>query len=568
MKTMRMWKIAVLAGMVIVLTGTGQVHADFRFGEPANLGSAVNSGNPEFDPSISANGLELYFQSTRAGDYGDRDIYVATRATTDDKWSQAVNLGPIINSSARDAGPDISSDGLSLYFNSNRAGGYGNYDLYVTTRKTLLDPWGEPVNLGPGLNTSADEISSTISADGLTLFFSDGDALGTVARANGYGGADIWVTQRISQYNTWETPVNLGPLINIPFVAGAPEISPDGMSLFFSGYCPSDGGTHDLWITRRDTLDAPWTTPVNLGPPVNSDSDADLNPSISADGRMLYFASFRSGGKGNSDIWQVPVAPIVDLNSDGIVDSVDLCIMADHWGQNEPLCDIGPTPFGDGIVDAHDLVVLAEHLFEETLPVELVAYLKLDETEGNIAYDYTGKYDAILNGNPQWQPADGKAAGALQFDGINNYLSTDFVLNPADGQFSIFAWIKGGAPGQVVIAQTDGVNWLSANPSEGSLMTELKGSGRSAGPLQSQMVITDGNWHHICIVWDGYFRMLYVDGINVAQDEQNILEGKQSGLYIGAGVTLEAASFFSGLIDDIRIYDVAMRTEEIEAMAR
>jgi len=214
------------------------------------------------------------------------------------------------------------------------------------------------------------------------------------------------------------------------------------------------------------------------------------------------------------------------------------------------------------------LAVLVDHLFEETLPPELLAYWKLDEIEGNIAYDYTGKYDAILNGDPQWQPADGKAAGALQFDGINNYLSTDFVLNPANGQFSIFAWIKGGAPGQVVIAQTDGVNWLSANSSEGSLMTELKGSRRSTGPLLSQMLITDGNWHHIGLVWDGYFRILYVDGINVAKDEQNILEGKQSGLYIGAGVTLEAASFFSGLIDDIRIYDVAMRTEQIEAIVR
>ena len=99
-------------------------------------------------------------------------------------------------------------------------------------------------------------------------------------------------------------------------------------------------------------------------------------------------------------------------------------------------------------------------------------------------------------------------------------------------------------------------------------MTELKGSARSSKPLQSQTVITDGNWHHIGLVWDGYFRMLYVDGINIAQDEQSILKGEQSGLYIGAGATLEAAGFFSGLIDDVRIYNVAMRAEQIEAIAR
>ena len=563
MKTMRMWQIAVMAWMVFVLAGSGQVQGDFRFGEPANLGSTINTWDSELDPDISTDGLELYFQSTRTGGSGDSDIYVATRATTDDPWSEPVNLGPIVNSSGTEFGPNISADCLSLYFNSTRPGGSGQNDLYVTTRKTVLDSWGEPLNLGPIVNTSFHDVNPNITADGLSLFFSDWD--GAPPRPGGYGQCDIWMTQRASLSEPWSSPVNLGPELNGPLVEGAPEISNDGAVLFFSGYL--SGADWDLWFAKQN-IDATWGAPVNLGPLVNSDSDADICPCISADGRMLYFSSFRSGGKGNSDIWQVPVIPTVDLNGDGIVDSVDMCIMTDHWGQNEPLCDIGPTPLGDGIVDAHDLVVLAEHLFEETLPLELVAYWKLDETEGNIAYDYTGTYDAVLNGNPQWEPADGKAAGALQFDGIYNYLSTDFVLNPADGQFSLFAWIKGGASGQVVIAQTDGVNWLSANPTEGSLMTELKGSGRAAGPLQSQMVITDGNWHHIGLVWDGYIRMLYVDGINVAQDEQHILKGEQSGLYIGAGVTLEAAGFFSGLIDDVRIYDVAMRTEQIEAIAR
>ncbi len=61
--------------------------------------------------------------------------------------------------------------------------------------------------------------------------------------------------------------------------------------------------------------------------------------------------------------------PIVDFNGDGIVDTADMCIMVDHWGENYSLCDIGPTPFGDGIVDVQDLIVLAEHLFEEFPPV-------------------------------------------------------------------------------------------------------------------------------------------------------------------------------------------------------
>jgi len=87
---------------------------------------------------------------------------------------------------------------------------------------------------------------------------------------------------------------------------------------------------------------------------------------------MLYFCSERPGGFGGiwGDIYQARVIPIVDLNGDGIVDALDMCIIVDNWGTDDPLCDIGPTPFGDGIVDVQDLIVLAEHLFEEFPPVE------------------------------------------------------------------------------------------------------------------------------------------------------------------------------------------------------
>ena len=87
---------------------------------------------------------------------------------------------------------------------------------------------------------------------------------------------------------------------------------------------------------------------------------------LTSDGSTLYFSSTRAGGFGGDwgDIYQAPIIPIVDFNGDRIVDASDMCIMVDHWGENYPLCDIGPTPMGDGIVDVEDLKVLAEHLFE------------------------------------------------------------------------------------------------------------------------------------------------------------------------------------------------------------
>ena len=142
--------------------------------------------------------------------------------------------------------------------------------------------------------------------------------------------------------------------------------------LFFSSDRPGGSGNADLWMTRRSTIDGPWSEPVNLGPTINSDR-LEASPEISYDGRLLLFSSNRRDGRvGGVDIWQASIDPVVDLNGDGIVDCADMCIIVDNWGTDESLCDIGPTPFGDGIVDVEDLIVLAEHLFEEFPPAEEV----------------------------------------------------------------------------------------------------------------------------------------------------------------------------------------------------
>jgi hypothetical protein len=278
--------------------------------------------------------------------------------------------------------------------------------------------------------------------------------------------------------------------------------------------------------------------------------------SISSDGSTLFFGA---GGSiwGDGDIWQAPVLPVVDFNGDEIVDSADMCIMVDHWGTSEPLCDIGPMPWGDGIVDVQDLIVLAEHLFEEILPLELVAYWKLDETEGDIAADSARENDAVVFGDAIWQPDGGQVSGALQFDGIDDYVSTPFMLQTANAVFSVFAWVKGGMPSQVIFSQAGLSDWLGADTTNGSLMTELNFLFKPSLPLQSQTVITDGNWHRIGLVWDGSNRILYVDDVEVASDtyDKGYLFGD---LQIGAGKNLEPGSFFSGLIDDVRIYDRAI----------
>ena len=295
-----------------------------------------------------------------------------------------------------------------------------------------------------------------------------------------------------------------------------------------------------------------WTKAIDIPSPTEG-----LSASV-VDGVIYVMGgwSIPAGGEDGADTSAVYASePIVDFNGDGIVDAADMCIMVDHWGTDYSLCDIGPTPFGDGIVDVEDLKVFADHLFEEVDDPTLIAHWPFDEAQGDIAYNSSGENDGTLIGSPAWQPEGGMVAGALQLDGVDDYVVIDETPKPDMGAYSVLAWIQGGAPGQVVLSQMGKANWLSTDPSRGTLMTELTSGGLNSCSLGSEAVITDRNWHRIAFVWDGSYRRLYVDGVVVAEDAQDNLDISVNGLYFGTGKDMEPGTFFSGLIDDIRIYN-------------
>jgi hypothetical protein len=562
--------------LVLVLgLATEVANADFIWGTPTNPGPPVNSSYGEAGVCISANGLEFYFSSDRSGGHGGFDLWVMKRPTIDDDWGDPVNLGSPANSQYSSWEPSISSDGLSLYFSDGHTPQFGNQlpgrlhpdgNIWMITRETIHDAWGEPVNIGSAVN-SQHAVHPSISADGLSLYFQS-------HRPGRLGShCDTMVATRESISDSFGNPVFLKNT-NSNDGEWMPDISADGRTLFFSR-----SGATVLWVAMRATMYEDFGSPLRLPPQINLSSYLNNSPCLSADGSTLYFTSDRSGGVGSYDIWQVSISTVIDLNGDGIINAADMCIMVDHWGEDYSLCDIAPPPFGDGIVDVQDLILLSEHLFEEIFPVELIGYWKLDEEEGDIAYNSIGDNHGILSGNPTWQPDSGQVAGTLEFDGTNDYVETGFVLNPTDGAFSVFAWIKGGAPGQVIISQADGIGtgetWLGMDALGGNLMTGLMPYqvGRTViFPLESQSLITDGQWHHIGFVWDGSYRSLYVDGTEVAKDTNPItlspLIFADGGLYFGTSKILDAGTFFSGLIDDVHIYDKTLTTEQIAALAQ
>jgi len=244
--------------------------------------------------------------------------------------------------------------------------------------------------------------------------------------------------------------------------------------------------------------------------------------------------------------------PPPDFNGDGVVNGADAALLVDHWLTDDPSFDIAPWPCGDGIVDTQDLLVLAESIGEVQDPT-LTAHWALDEAQGMTAHDSVNGNDDSVFGDALWQPDGGKIGGALELDGIDDCILSGFGLNPADGPFSILAWVKGGAPGQTIVSVPATANWLMLD-AEGRLATELTSAGRVRGTLTSETDITDGAWHRIGLVWDGSQRRLCVDEDVVAEDMPGLWSTPGASMYIGVGQGYTAGTFFSGLIDDVRIY--------------
>lgn len=258
---------------------------------PLNIGAPVNSSVPEFVGSISKSGLSLYLQR---GVLVDEELWVAHRSTTDAAWETPERLPDTVNSSFNDRAAKLSADGHWLVFSSNRPGGVGGFDIWTCWRDDVHDDlaWQAAINIGPPVNSAADEIGPAIvqddEGDALHLYFSS-------SRPGGLGGTDIYV----SDWNDsgFGVPALISELSS-PLRDEGTYVRRDGRELFFNSN--RDGTGFHIWASNRASIDDPWSAPAKLTT-VNS-SAQEFTPVVSWDGETLYFASNRPGSAA-SDIY-------------------------------------------------------------------------------------------------------------------------------------------------------------------------------------------------------------------------------------------------------------------------
>ena len=220
-----------------------------------NLGDSVNSDALEYYPSLTIDGKKLIFTRRISG---DEDFYESN--LVNGKWSKAKALGGKVNTNLNEGAQNISQDGEWIIFTGcNYPEGQGSCDLYISFKTKM--GWSEAENIGPIINTDFWESSPSLSPDKRDLYFSSNQA-GT------YGGKDLWVTHR-NATGKWSRPENLGPTINTSGDESCSFMYADNQTLFFNSNGHSGYGQSDLFFSKKIS-DSSWGTPENLGYPINT----------------------------------------------------------------------------------------------------------------------------------------------------------------------------------------------------------------------------------------------------------------------------------------------------------
>ncbi|WMJ73083.1 hypothetical protein RCC89_07905 [Cytophagaceae bacterium ABcell3] len=292
--------------------------------EIKSVGSNINSPYADYGPVLSADESMLIFTSDRPRQTGGflndafenmEHIYVSHK--TDSGWGAPEHMGDNINSNGHNAAVALSADGQKLLIyrsENNRILSLSSGDLYMSELEG--DEWTKPVKLPEGINSKDWEPSASFSADERTLYF-------TSDRKGGYGGTDIYYVKKLPN-GEWAVPRNLGDKINTPFNEDSPFMHPDGKTLYFSSNGHKSMGGFDIFYSELDEETGEWSTPVNVGYPINTPHD-DVYFSWSADGTTAYFSSYRENSEGDIDIYYANVynetSPVL-LMKGLVVDSV------------------------------------------------------------------------------------------------------------------------------------------------------------------------------------------------------------------------------------------------------
>ncbi|RLD25164.1 MAG: hypothetical protein DRI54_05360, partial [Bacteroidetes bacterium] len=263
-----------------------------------NLGPKVNSQYPDYYPFVSKNDSVLYFTSRRTGNLGgskEFDGYYPSdifHYQVQNKISKAKNIGKVLNTTGDDQVVGLSNDGRTLFIYFDVIDYYG--DIYMAHNRS--GKFTRNFKLGDAINSSSLETSASMSTDGNTLLFSSN-------RDGGLGKLDLYISRKLPD-GAWGTAQNLGSVINTSENEDFPQLSEDGETLYFSSKGHPGMGGADIFISNWNAELNVWSTPVNIGFPLNTPED-NMTISFSNNEKFAYVSAHRDDSYGFQDIYQV-----------------------------------------------------------------------------------------------------------------------------------------------------------------------------------------------------------------------------------------------------------------------
>jgi outer membrane protein OmpA-like peptidoglycan-associated protein len=247
--------------------------------KPVPLPSYINSSYIQAYPVVTADRKTLIY-TVRSGQKSTDDENIFTSKWENGKWSQPMSISPIINTKYNEGASSMSADGKTIVFAScNRSDGVGSCDIYISYKEG--ESWSVPENMGKKVNSAGWDSEPSLSADGKVLYFSS-------ERSGGYGREDIYIAKKEENGN-WGVARNLGPVINTEGREVSSFIHASGSTLYFSNNTRPGMGEFDIF--KSDLMDTSWSTPVNVGYPINT-ADNDATLFITADNEKGYYSIY------------------------------------------------------------------------------------------------------------------------------------------------------------------------------------------------------------------------------------------------------------------------------------
>jgi outer membrane protein OmpA-like peptidoglycan-associated protein len=266
-----------------------------------NIGREINSEFEDYAPVLNENEDEIVFTTRRRDGNMNQNVYDDNKPWEDifiarkkgGTWQAAENIGAPINTPYHNSNSALSADGRMLFVFTDE----GNGDLYFSK---LLEEgkWSDPEPLPGIINSTFEEKSISLSKDETTLYFSSN-------RPGGYGGLDLYKATKDSKGN-WSNVRNLGPKINSDLDEDGPFIDYDGVTLYYSSKGRKGMGGFDVFKATYDPQANEWSEPMNLGYPINTPDD-DIYFVTSKDSKRAYYSSVREDGMGYTDIYMITI---------------------------------------------------------------------------------------------------------------------------------------------------------------------------------------------------------------------------------------------------------------------